>query len=190
MPSSATFQRSATPGSIWPVASKRTRPCATESASARSLSGQSPRLASLSSGGAPMTLATTGPTSARRSQPASSASDALAPRHAMVRTAGLEPARQWQKILSLQRLPIPPRPRIAHDVKSTGAAASSDVEPLAHFLAGFEVGNALRVHVHHLPGARVAPGARIAGAGGKSAETAQLDPTILGQPSHDLVEEG
>ena len=66
----------------------------------------------------------------------------------MVRTAGLEPARPFgQKILSLQRLPVPPRPLGPNllpdrrERKLFGVAVQ--VEPLAHFLARLEIGNLL-----------------------------------------------
>ena len=42
---------------------------------------------------------------------------------------------------------------------------ASDVQALAHFLAGLEIGDALGVHGDHFAGARVAAGAGVAGAG-------------------------
>ncbi|MEG8025285.1 hypothetical protein QP162_14255 [Sphingomonas aurantiaca] len=66
MPPSITIQRSARPGSIWPAASKRTRPCAVESISRRLGVSIGWRRGSTRRGGAPIALTMTGPVSGRR----------------------------------------------------------------------------------------------------------------------------
>lgn len=113
----------------------------------------------------------------------------------MVRTAGIEPALPYGKqILSLQRLPVSPRPHSKKgwpnsiDVTSVNREPSN-VEALAHFLARFEIGNALGWHVHGFPGARIAPDTRVALAGGESTETAQLDSPTFGKLLGNRIEE-
>jgi hypothetical protein len=46
---------------------------------------------------------------------------------------------------------------------------------VAHFLAGFEIRNALGLHVHRLPGAGIATDATITRTRGEGAEATQLD---------------
>ena len=60
------------------------------------------------------------------------------------------------------------------------ARRRSDVQPLAHFLAGLEIGHPLGVDVDRFAGPRVAADARLALARRESAEAAQLDPAAVG----------
>jgi hypothetical protein len=71
-----------------------------------------------------------------------------------------------------------------------GIRRLAQVEPLAHFLARLEIGDALGVDVDRLAGARVAALAGVALAGRKGAEAAQLDAAALLKLVDDRVEEG
>ena len=63
------------------------------------------------------------------------------------------------------------------------------VEPLAHFLAGLEIGHALRRYVDRIAGARIAPKAGFTQPGRERPKASQLDPAALGQTSSDFIEE-
>ncbi|VWX53777.1 hypothetical protein NOVOSPHI9U_50399 [Novosphingobium sp. 9U] len=65
-----------------------------------------------------------------------------------------------------------------------------DVQALAHFLAGLEVGDALLRHFDSFASARIAALAAVAVARGEGAEAAQLDAAAGSQCLSDLVEEG
>jgi ABC-2 type transporter len=68
-------------------------------------------------------------------------------------------------------------------------AASAAVEPLAHFLAGLEIGHVFRLHVDRRARTRVAAGARVAAAGRKGAEAAQFDASARCELVHYGIEE-
>ena len=63
------------------------------------------------------------------------------------------------------------------------------IQPFTHFLAGFEIGHALRADRHLLAGARVASGSCVAGAGGEGTKAAQFDATARSQSIDNLLEE-
>src|SRR4051812_7086731 len=60
-----------------------------------------------------------------------------------------------------------------------GLFVAAQVEPLAQLLAALEEGHVLGAHRDRLAGARIAPGAGVAGAHGERAEAAQLHPAPL-----------
>jgi len=70
-----------------------------------------------------------------------------------------------------------------------GVRPCSDVQPLAHFLAGLEIGDAFRRDVDRVAGARVAALAGVAGAGREGAEAAQLDAAAILQLLDDRIED-
>ena len=72
-PSSLTFQRSASPASIWPRGSKRTRPCAAFSRRSASAAESGPAAGSASLGRSPITVTSSEPALARWQPPASRA---------------------------------------------------------------------------------------------------------------------
>src|SRR4051812_13113035 len=65
-----------------------------------------------------------------------------------------------------------------------------EIEPLAHFLAGLEIGDSLGGDVDRVAGARVAALAGVAVAGREGAEAAQLDPAAMLELADDRIEEG
>jgi len=67
---------------------------------------------------------------------------------------------------------------------------ASDVQALAHFLAGLEIGHPLGVDVDGVAGARVAALAGVALASREGAEAPQLDPAAMLQLFGDGVEKG
>ena len=70
------------------------------------------------------------------------------------------------------------------------AAGRSDVQPLAHFLAGLEIGDSLRRDVYRLAGPWVASLAGIAAARREGAEATQFDAAAILELRDDGVEDG
>src|SRR4051812_26518881 len=69
-----------------------------------------------------------------------------------------------------------------------GQRRSSDVEPVPHFLAGLEIGDALGLDVDRFAGPRITADAAVAGARGEGAEAAQFNPAAFGQSLGNGIE--
>ncbi len=76
------------------------------------------------------------------------------------------------------------------DPACAGMARRSDVQALAHFLAGLEIGHALGVYVDGVAGAGVAALAGVPLSGGKGAEAPKLDPAALLELLGNRIVEG
>src|SRR4051794_29536711 len=101
----------------------------------------------------------------------------------MPRTGGARKRRPCEVLMGRGRSGFAPEALLG------GGKAVLEVQPLAHFLARLEIGHALGGDVDRVAGPRITALARIALAGGESAETAKLDPAALVELVDDRIEE-